>query len=222
MQRIPEPELMDDLVQAKAYHDADFSESHGLRLELFGQRVPSTHLNATVLHIGCGSGDIVFRFANAFQNLHITAVDGSDAMLDIANRELRSMPAIRERVSFVKAFIPSNDIPKDSYSIIMSHSFLHHLHDPSGLWQTIKQHANPNTYIFVADLRRPSSTEAAKQIIDQQAATEPEILQVDFYNSLCAAFTPEEISQQLLAASLDHLTVETVGDNHVLIYGLMA
>ena len=40
-----------------------------------------------------------------------------------------------------------------------------------------------------------------------------------FYHSLCAAFTPEEISGQCSAAGLQELHVETFGDRHVLIYG---
>lgn len=222
MQRIPEPELMDDLVQAKAYHDADFSESHGLRVDLFRERVPTSHLTGKVLDIGCGSGDIVFRFAKAFKDLHITAVDGSDAMLDIAREDVANRPEIKDSIEFAKAFIPSDDIPKNKYNIIMSHSFLHHLHDPSGLWQTIKQHAKPNTFVFVADLRRPASTDAAQAIIDEQAADEPEVLRIDYYNSLCAALTPDEISQQLSNAGLDQLNVEAVGENYVLVYGLLA
>jgi ubiquinone/menaquinone biosynthesis C-methylase UbiE len=221
MQRILEPELMDDPDQALAYHQADFSDSHGQRVELFRARVPTTHLNGKVLDLGCGSGDIVFRFAKAFENIHIVAVDGSDAMLEIANDELNNTPTLKNRINFVKTFIPSTDIPEDKYTIVMSHSFLHHLHDPSVLWTTIKQHAKPNTFVFVADLRRPQSQAAAQSIIDEQAADEPEILRVDFYNSLCAAFTVEEIAEQLSMAGLNQLTVEAVGDNHVLIYGIV-
>jgi len=219
MQRILEPELMDDDEQALAYHNADFSESHGKRVHLFRDRLPSTHFRGNVLDLGCGSGDIVFRFAKAFPNLTFTAVDGSAPMLKIANDELRKMGNLRERISFVEAFIPSNAIPRDDYSIIMSHSFLHHLHDPSVLWSTINKLANKKTFIFVADLRRPDSPAAATQIIKEQAADEPEVLRVDFYNSLCAAFTIAELKEQLAAAGLSSLTVEPVGDIHVLIYG---
>lgn len=220
MQRILEPELMDDLEQARAYHNADFSESHGQRVNLFRDRLPSTHFRGKVLDLGCGSGDIIFRFAKAFDQLQFAAVDGSEAMLSIARNELRKNSTLLPRVEFVEAFIPSDSIPVDDYKVIMSHSFLHHLHNPLVLWTTIKQFARPNTFIFVADLKRPPSLEAAKQIIEEQAAGEPEVLRLDFYNSLCAAFTLDEISDQLTTAGLDHLTVESVGDNHVLIYGM--
>lgn len=219
MQRILEPELMDDEEQALAYHNADFSESHGQRVGLFRDRLPATHFRGTVLDIGCGSGDIVFRFAKAFESLNIVAVDGSDAMLDIAKRELHQNTKLVERIQFAKAFIPSDDVPKNNYNIIMSHSFLHHLHNPMVLWETIKQYARPNTFIFVTDLLRPESEAGATNIIKEQAADEPEVLKVDFYNSLCAAFTPEELRKQLSTAGLDYLSVEEVSDTHVLIYG---
>ncbi len=41
----------------------------------------------------------------------------------------------------------------------------------------------------------------------------------DFYNSLCAAFTPAEIEAQLAAAGLPGFTVQTVTDHHLVAFG---
>ncbi len=51
------------------------------------------------------------------------------------------------------------------------------------------------------------------------AAREDPILREDFYNSLCAAFTIEEVREQLVTAGLD-LMVARVSDRHMLISGL--
>jgi hypothetical protein len=45
-------------------------------------------------------------------------------------------------------------------------------------------------------LLRPDSPEAAQAIVDQYASGEPEVLRRDFYNSLLAAFTEDEIGAQ--------------------------
>jgi len=68
------------------------------------------------------------------------------------------------------------------------------------------------------DLRRPDSPETARDIVQAVAANEADVLKTDFYNSLLAAFTPEEIREQLRAAAL-HLDVTLSGDRHMLIEG---
>jgi hypothetical protein len=57
--------------------------------------------------------------------------------------------------------------------------------------------------------------------VDEYAGTEPEILKRDFFNSLLAAFRPEEIMEQLAQAGLAPFRVEAVGDRHIIVYGNM-
>jgi hypothetical protein len=48
------------------------------------------------------------------------------------------------------------------------------------------------------------------------------VLKRDFYNSLCAAFTPDEVRSQLSEASLDCLEVKTISDRHVVVSGVLS
>ena len=104
---------------------------------------------------------------------------------------------------------------------MVSNSLLHHLHRPEGLWQTISQLARPGCPVVVMDLARPDSRAAAQSIVDRYAAAEPEILREDFYNSLLAAFTPDEVEAQLRVAGLGHFRVSMVSDRHLLVVGRM-
>jgi hypothetical protein len=54
--------------------------------------------------------------------------------------------------------------------------------------------------------RADRSQSAARQMVQQHASGEPDVLQQDFYHSLLAAFTAEEVEKQLLAAGLSNLT----------------
>ena len=54
MDRIPEPELMNDLEQAKAYSEADFEEAHNRYVELLTS-ILGKNLNGKMLDLGCGS-----------------------------------------------------------------------------------------------------------------------------------------------------------------------
>src|SRR5215472_14506899 len=98
MERIPEPELMDDPVQALAYTLADFSASHGRRVAIFQQLFPNFTPSGPVLDLGCGSGDVLLRFARAFPRARFTGLDGSKPMVDLAQRAIDADPALRSRV----------------------------------------------------------------------------------------------------------------------------
>ncbi|MCP4716998.1 MAG: class I SAM-dependent methyltransferase, partial [Deltaproteobacteria bacterium] len=66
MQRIAEPELMLDKEQARAYAEADFDEPHSMFIDLFRERFRERECEGYVLDLGCGPGDITFRFARAY------------------------------------------------------------------------------------------------------------------------------------------------------------
>ena len=105
--------------------------------------------------------------------------------------------------------------------MILSSNFLHHLHEPEALWQTIRRYAKHGTLVFVTDLFRPPIRAAAIKLVERYAAAEPAILQRDFLNSLLASFTVEEMREQLIQAQLGHLRIEVISDRHVMISGRM-
>jgi ubiquinone/menaquinone biosynthesis C-methylase UbiE len=221
MQRIPEEELMVDPGQALAYHQADFSATHGARIEMFRSLFPQLELTGPVLDLGCGSGDVLLRFARAFPAVHFVGVDGSPAMLQLAQRAIDHEPALRERVQLRFGIIPDCALPEEPWQLLMSHSLLHQLHEPQALWRTIARCAGSGCAVFVADLRRPASELDARRVVQATSKNEPEILQRDFYNSLCAAFEPDEVRAQLDAAGLTHLQVRTHDPFHLSVSGLM-
>ena len=219
MQRVVESELMDDRTQAEAYAVADFQEAHTRIVQAFDICFPGVELEGKILDLGCGPGDIAFRFAARFPNSSVMGVDGSGAMISLANARRADETQLRDRVTFMEGLIPGAPIPQGPYSAIVSNSLLHHLHHPEVLWQTVSQYASPGTKIFIADLFRPMSAEDARKIVDEYSADEPEILRRDFYNSLLAAFEPKETMQQLAEAGLTELEVKEISDRHLLIFG---
>jgi hypothetical protein len=77
----------------------------------------------------------------------------------------------------------------------------------------------PGAWLFVMDLVRPPSQAQARRLVDLHAAGEAEVLRRDFYNSLLAAYRPEEVSAQLAAADLSSLETEVVSDRHLIVWG---
>ncbi|MBT4137135.1 MAG: class I SAM-dependent methyltransferase [Candidatus Latescibacteria bacterium] len=219
MQRTVEPELMDDETQAKAYANADFEDAHNQIIEAFDLNFPNEDMEGQILDLGCGPGDITFRFAARFPETSVIGIDGSNEMIKLANERKTGEIQLRDRVAFVEGFIPGAPIPSGPYTAVVSNSLLHHLHHPEVLWETVSQYTSPGSKIFIMDLFRPTCEEDAQQVVNECAANEPKILQRDFYNSLLAAFEPQEIRQQLVDANLSELVVKVISDRHVLVFG---
>lgn len=220
MARIPEPELMDEPAQALAYATADFEQPHQRFIDLFRERM-GEQLSGEVLDLGCGPGDVTARFARAFPACVIDAVDGAENMLQHARQRMQR-EGLASRVRLIQAYLPRNALAEKPYDGIISNSLLHHLANPSVLWQEIARHAKPGTKVFVMDLLRPETPERAQELVREYAASEPRILQQDFYHSLLAAYRQDEIEAQLQQHGLHTLKVEPVSDRHLVIYGVLA
>jgi len=223
MQRVLEPELMEEPDQVAAYANADFSASHNRIIEQIWSLFPGMNFAGDVLNLGCGSGDETFRFLNQFPDSKVIGIDGSTEMIARANTDLQRHPAaLSSRAHFIVGYIPSEAIPKRRYVAVISNSLVHHMHNPAAFWSAVADHSTKGTAIFIADLRRPISIEEVDELVKTYADGAPEILRTDFRNSLCAAFTSDELRLQLKVAGLSELNVSEIGDRHLIASGLKA
>jgi trans-aconitate methyltransferase len=209
---------MEEANQVLAYAQADFDIPHSEFIQRLKVVVNKADFNDTALDLGCGPGDISRRFAESYPDCLIHALDGSQAMLE-AGRQFVP-PHLQKRIHFILGRLPDVILPQSDYAMIFSNSLLHHLPDPLTLWQFIKKYARSGAYVVIMDLMRPDSIAAAQAMVDFYAGHESQLLQRDFYHSLLAAFTIEEVRQQLKKTELA-LTVEQVSNRHVFISGVM-
>lgn len=217
MKRVPEPELMDEADQARAYAEADFSEPNQLFVDAFLARFPDFD-GRSVLDLGCGPADICIRLARVLPHAQVVGVDGAPAMLDLARSAVESA-GLAGRVELVEARIGAGSTLDGEFDAVVSNSLLHHLSDPSALWGAVGRHGAVGAAVLVMDLMRPASPQAAQAIVDEYSGDEPEVLRRDFYNSLCAAYRLDEVREQLRGAGLDALSCEAVSDRHLLVWG---
>lgn len=206
---------MDGEAEAEAYARADFSDSNQAFVRDVVNSFPENLLN--VVDLGCGPGDIAIRLSRANAAIRIIAVDGSAAMLSIARQALRAA-ALQSRVSFLEARLPGVALSAGSFDLVLSKDMLHHLPDAKVLWSEVKRLGRPGAAVCVMDLCRPATAAAAQAIVERVAATEHPLLKTDFYNSLCAAFTPQEVREQLAAAGLP-FTVSQLTERHLCVKG---
>jgi SAM-dependent methyltransferase len=217
MDRVTEPELMVDDDQAVAYSEAKFAESHQAAVTRFGEAFPSFS-RGRILDLACGPADVTVRFARAYPDARLVGLEGSPPMLALGRQRVAAA-GLDDRVGFAHMVLPDPDLAQlGTFDAVVSTSSLHHFHDPSVLWDAMRATARSGACLFLQDLYRPESPERAQAIVNR-SSDEPDVLLRDFYNSLLAAFTTDEIEAQLAAAGLPGFTVRAVTDRHLVAFG---
>ena len=211
MDRVLEPELMDDPEQAAAYAAADFSQENQGFVQRFEEYFPGFSAGR-VLDGGCGPADIPIRFARRYPACHVTAVDASMPMIQLAEQAVAAA-GLNERITLrCERFeaVPGANL----FDAVLSNSLLHHLANPLQFWHKLRQLVKPGAPVLIMDLLRPESLEEAQAIVDRYAAGAPAVLRRDFLNSLMAAFTEDEITTQLARLNLTRLLIDVIDDRH--------
>lgn len=216
MERRPEPELMDDREQARAYAQADFSDENQGFVDRFVDAYPDW-IEGHALDLGCGPADIPIRLARALPKCRVLAVDGSRPMMDLAEEAVRAA-GLADRITVRCERIQELALAEPADAGI-SNSLVHHLRNPLQFWYALKSLVKSGSPVLVMDLLRPESEAAAQTIVDTYAAGEPAVLRRDFYNSLLAAFTEDEVAAQLAELNLSRLLVDVPDDRHWVVYG---
>ncbi|TAL09613.1 MAG: class I SAM-dependent methyltransferase [Nitrospirae bacterium] len=216
MQRVLEPELMDDPEQSRAYAKADFEEENRGFVERFLECFPDIKAGH-VLDLGCGPADIPIRLARALPECRVTGVDGSAPMIALGVEAVRAA-GLADRIALRCERIQETVLAERADAVI-SNSLLHHVPNALQFWYAVRQLAKPGAAVLVMDLLRPDSPEAAQAIVDRYAAAEPAILRRDFYNSLLAAFTDDEVAAQLTEMNLSRLLIDVPDDRHWIVGG---
>jgi cyclopropane fatty-acyl-phospholipid synthase-like methyltransferase len=218
MDRVLEPELMDDPAQAEAYAATDFSAENQGFVERFREYFPE-FAQGRVLDLGCGPGDIPIRFASLYPACQVIGVDASLPMIQLGERAVQQA-GFADRVT-LRCERYEEVAGARIVDAVISNSLLHHLPNPLQFWQKIRQLARPGAPVLVMDLLRPESPEAAQAIVDQYAKGAPDILRRDFYNSLLAAFTEDEVTTQLARMNLTRLLIDIPDDRHWVVGGIV-
>lgn len=217
MKRIPEAERMDRAQAADAYAEADFSEVNAQFVEAvvasFGDLNPQR-----ILDLGCGPADIPIALANATSCVKIVAVDAAAEMLKWAAARVRSN-VWTGGVVLVHGDAKRLPFAARSFDAVISNSILHHVVDPIRFWREVARTVRNGGQVFMRDLMRPDAVDAVRALVDKHARDESEALRGEFFRSLCAAYTVDEIREQLREAALPTLAVRAVSDRHLDVVG---
>ena len=225
MKRTPEPELMQIPSQVRAYADADFSRSDSMvikSLEKYLKKAGKTlNKNDLILDMACGPGNIAERIAKNWPFIKVIGIDGSKEMLNQAEKkrcESFTKNLSYELIEIISIATGEKIFPLKA-DVLVSNSALHHFHDPYRFWDALKKLGKNECIHIHRDLIRPTSIEKALDIKAKHLSNSPEILKHDFYASLKASFTVDEVNQQLVNSGLSQLEVFQVDELYFEIIG---
>ncbi len=216
MERLLEQEVMDGEEQVRAYAQADFSKENQWFVDYFLEVFPDFR-EGRVLDLGCGPADIPIRLVRACPSFNLMAVDASGPMINLAQAAVDEAK-VSDRVAVVCQRF--QDIQQqEPADAIISNSLVHHVPNPLQFWYALKKLAKPGSPVLIMDLLRPETLDETQALVDQYAEDEPEQLRRDFYNSLLAAFTEDEVASHLAELNLSRLLIDVPDDRHWVVTG---
>ncbi len=229
LDRVTEPELMEGGEQIKAYSNADFDCSDNAFMnfleKLLDKRSLKINRDSLIIDLGCGPGNITERLALKWPNSRVVGVDGSIAMLREAEKRKDEMNFRFSKGTFsyvcMDIFALTENPPNFllGADLVVSNSFIHHIHEPSKFWLAVKNISSFKTFHFHRDLRRPSTIEEAFLLQKKYLPKVTGVLARDYLSSLRAAYTVKEVMSQIDDMGLDAMFVDELEDRYLEIYG---
>jgi len=195
--RIPEPEIMEALDQVEGYDAAGESTLavvYALAVELlnlsgFGRG------NCSMLDLGCGTAKFTRRVAETFGLRRIVAIDGSKQMLGLAAANLSGLRDVDVEL-LLQDITRTDDIPSESFDLVACSLTAHHLpglETVEALLCEMGRIAKPNGVVFLIDLSRLRTRTLMEQYVEVFSVGQSTVHNMDFLNSMLAAFTPAEL-----------------------------
>jgi len=228
MERIPEPELMEEKEQVISYDEADFSEGEENLIKQINHYLLKKNISLSerdlIVDLGCGPGNISEKLAIKWPNSEVVGIDGSKEMILRAeyNKEIsvnkKKLKNLRYICSDIKDIKSINFLLKKKISLLVSNSLIHHITHLEDFFNTIKSLSN-NTVNFHKDLKRPVDEDAALELKLQCSVKYNETLTNDYYASLRASYTLKELKKFTLESDLSSLDVFEDGHDYLIVYG---
>ncbi len=229
MERIPEPELMEEKKQVISYDKADFSEGEVNLINQIDHYLLRKNISLgekdLIVDLGCGPGNISEKLAIKWPNTEVIGIDGSKEMIlraeynkNISNnqKKLKNLLYICSDIKDIKS---DNFLFNKEISLLVSNSLIHHITYIEDFFNTIKSLSSNSTVNFHKDLKRPLDEKSALELKAQCSKIYNETLTNDYYASLKASYTFKELKKFTLENNLSSLEVFEDGDKYLIVYG---
>ena len=229
MERVPEPELMEEKEQVISYDEADFSEGEVNLINQINHYLLRKNISLgekdLIVDLGCGPGNISEKLAIKWPNTEVVGIDGSKEMILRAeyNKKISTNKKKLKNLSYIcsdiKDIKSNNFLIKKRISLLVSNSLIHHITNLEDFFNTIRSLSSNVTVNFHKDLKRPSDEKSAQELKAECSTKYNKILTNDYYASLRASYTFKELKNFTLENGLSSLDVFEEGDKYLIVYG---
>ena len=191
IERILEPEVMDDEIEAEEYDRMDFTDVN-TDFALLASKLVDKQTTVTVLDIGTGTARIPLILSQLRPQWRIIGVDLASSMLQLGRKNIQQAGKT-EQISL--QLIDGKKMPYEdnSFDLVMTNSLVHHIPNPLDLFLEIDRVVKANGNILIRDLLRPKSIAEIEQIVSEANLDYNPRQQKLFNDSLHAALTLAEI-----------------------------
>ena len=210
LERVLEPELMDDPDEAQSYNDMDHSE---VNRRFVAELLAGGDLGNDVLDLGTGTALIPIELCERQAACRVMASDAATHMLDLARYNIAGA-SLEVRIQLHHGDSKHLKFEDDMFDCVMSNSLIHHVPEPRAVLAEIVRVCKPGGRIFVRDLYRPDSIEEVESLVNAHTANETPYNQQLFRQSLCAALRLEEIRQMVAELGFTPESVQRTSDRH--------
>jgi len=215
LERVLEPEVMNDLQEAIDYNDMDFSEvNRSFVRDLIGYATKDgLPLGPDILDLGTGTARIPVELCSQAPAVRVMASDASTEMLELAryNIEIHHM---LDRIQLHRGDAKKLIFGREFFDAVISNSLVHHLPECISFFAESLRVLRPGGVLFVRDLFRPESPERVEQLVALHAGNENEHSQQLFRQSLQAAFRVDELARILAPFGVDASCIHETSDRH--------
>ncbi|USR89426.1 class I SAM-dependent methyltransferase [Phormidium yuhuli AB48] len=210
MKRVLEPEVMDTWEETIAYDAMDFSDVNQAFVD---EAIALGPDHATILDIGTGPARIPILLCQQRPHWTVTGIDLSHNMLKRGATHI-AKAELGDRIRLDYADAKSLPYANASFDLVISNSIIHHLEDPLPCLNELRRVLKPQGGLLLRDLVRPNNLASVDQLVQQLGSTyDPHQTQL-FRDSLCAAFTLQEVQQMLDAAGFAGVCAYLSSDRH--------
>jgi ubiquinone/menaquinone biosynthesis C-methylase UbiE len=209
LDRVLEPEIMDDWPEATAYDAMDFSAVN----RDFALTAINLHPHAVrILDIGTGTAQIPIILCQEKSGYQVLGVDMAQSMLILGRRNIEAA-GLLQQIRLELADGKNLPYPNWDFDLVISNSLVHHLPDPLSFFQQVARLVKPNGAVLIRDLIRPHSLAEIDRLVAEAGDYGFRQNQL-FRDSLAAAFTLAEIQDFVSAAGMTGYQLAQTSDRH--------
>lgn len=111
--------------------------------------LPYLQTGMSLLDVGCGPGTITVDLAARIAPGHVTAVEPTDAALDLARAEAEAHH--QPNIEFVTSDVHALDFADDTFDVVHAHQVLQHVPDPVQALRELRRVCAPDAIVAVRD-----------------------------------------------------------------------